>query len=299
MNEWVGFAPLFLARDLGYYEPLPVEFSFVASEGDKRAGLYARRFDVICETVDMFETNRDRADFPGKLIFALDESYGGDGVVASQQITSVRDLRRKTVVAEPGQPAYFALQYVLDQQGMTLADIQVQQMDSADAASAFIAKSAEAAGTYEPYLSRCLQKRPGAHLLVSSRDLAGLIVDIAVVRQETLDMRRKDMETVFRAWCRAMEYVQEHRADAVQRMAKIFKLSPQEFEVAIKGLRYLDAGENRRLFETDGQPGGLPSIFETVGKILKANHITSVTVGADSRVDASVVLSVLRKQNTN
>jgi len=294
MNEWVGFAPLFLARDLGYFNGLPVDFEFVAVEGDKRAGFYAGRFDMMCETVDMFQTSRDSSDYPGKIVFAIDESSGGDGIVASANIRNVKDLAGKTVVAEPGQPAHFVLQYLLSKEGLRLKQLDLQDMNSSDAAAAFIAGKAEAAGTYEPFLTQALQKRPGAHVLVSSKDLPGLIVDVAVVRSETLSSRRQDLTAIYSGWCKATDYIKQHPEDATERMAKAFKLDPAEFKDTISGLRYLDCDDNKRLLGSEAAKGKLYQTFDSIGVILKDNGLTAAVSPASSKIDPSVIGAVAR-----
>lgn len=288
-NEWVGFAPFFLAKEKGFYGDLPVEFEFVALEGDKRAGLYANRFQMICETTDMFQTNRDATPYPGKIVFAIDESYGGDGVVATEEIKTIKDVKGKTAVSEPGQPAHFVLQYVLHKEGMTLNDIKLQNMASADAAAAFIAQRADIAGTYEPYLTNALQKRKGSHLLVSSKDLPGLIVDVAIVNESLMRERGEDVARIYEGWAKALEYFKTNRADAVAIMAKAFKLKPEEFEDTISGLRYFDGERNKELFGNGSQSGPIFATFKSIGEILQANGLTKVVESPTSKIDTSVV----------
>lgn len=288
-NEWVGFAPFFLAKERGYFGDLPVEFSFVALEGDKRAGLYANRFQMICETTDMFQTNRDAVPYPGKIVFAIDESYGGDGVVATEEIKTIKDIRGKTAVTEPGQPAHFVLQYLLHKEGMTLNELNLLNMASADAAAAFIARRADVAGTYEPYLTNALQKRKGAHLLVSSKDLPGLIVDVAIVNDNLMRERGGDVARVYQGWCKAVDYLKSNRPEAVAIMAKAFKLKPEEFEDTISGLRYFDCQRNKELFGNGSQPGPIFETFESIGEILKANGLTKVVDSPTSKIDVSIV----------
>jgi len=289
MNEWVGFAPFFLAKEKGFFGDLNVEMEFVALEGDKRAGLYSGRFDVICESMDMFQTNRDSQDYPGKIAFALDESYGGDGVLAVKEVRSLADLKGRTAVAEPGQPAHFVLQYLLNQKGMTLKDVHFQQMGSAEAASAFMAGKVDVAGTYEPYLSKALQKRPGAHLLVSSKDLPGVIVDVAIMKDETLRNRRGDVEQLYTGWCKAVTYYNEHHDEAVSIMARAFKQTPKEFDESASGLRYFDAKRNVNLFGAQNQPGPVFNTFSTVGNILRTNELTKGVDSPGARIYTGVV----------
>jgi NitT/TauT family transport system substrate-binding protein len=290
-NEWVGFAPFFLAKEKGFYGDLPVEFDFVALEGDKRAGLYAGRFQMICETTDMFQTNRDSIPYPGKIVFAIDESHGGDGVIAIDSVKSLKDLKDKTAVSEPGQPAHFILQYLLHKEGMTLNDIKIQNMTSSDAAAAFIAGRADIAGTYEPYLSNALQKRKGSHLLVSSKDLPGLIVDVAIVNDDIMQKRNEDLRRIYSGWCKAVDYFNNNRSDAVAIMAKAFKLKPEEFEDTISGLRYFDCQRGKELFGNSTQPGPIFDTFKSIGEILQANGLTNAVDTPAAKIDLSIVNS--------
>ncbi len=287
-NEWVGFAPFFLAKEKGYFGDLDVKLHFIDLEGDKRAGLYSGRLQMICETMDMFQTNRDKTDYPGKIVFAVDESLGGDGVVAVAGVTSIKELKGKTVVSEPGLPAHFVLQYLLHKEGMTLEDVELKDMTSADAAAAFIAGRADVAGTYEPYLTKALSKVDGAHLLASTKDLPGLIVDVAIVTDKTLAERRSDVEVIYRGWCRAVRDLESDPEEAVRIMAKVFKLDAKEFNETRSGLRYINNKANRRLFGAEAKPTPIVETFEAVGKILKENGLTKALATGGKKIDLSI-----------
>lgn len=293
-NEWVGFAPFFLAQEKGYFDDLSVSLNFIDLEGDKRAGLYAGRLQMICETIDMFQTSRDTSDYPGKIVFAIDESLGGDGIVATDNVKSIKDLKDKVVVSEPGLPAHFILQYLLHKEGMTLKDVRLQDMTSADAAAAFIAKRADVAGTYEPYLTKALDKRQGAHLLVSTKDLPGLIVDVAIVTDDTLQKRKKDVEAIYRGWCQALHDLENDPDEAVRIMAKAFKLSPEEFNDTRSGLRYINYDENIKRFSNQSEPTYILQTFNMVGQILKENGLTKAVATGKDKVDFSIAIIELQ-----
>lgn len=288
-NEWVGFAPFFLAKEKGFFGDLQVETHFIALEGDKRAGLYSGRFQMICETMDMFQTNRDTSDYTGKIIFAIDESYGGDGVLATKNVRSLKDIRGKNTVGEPGQPAYFILLYLLNKEGMTLKDTNFQNMNSSDAVAAFIAGKVDVAGTYEPYLSTALKKRKGTHILVSSKDLPGLIVDVAIVSEDVLSKKKEDLKKIYEGWVKAIDYFEKNPDESIAIMAKAFKLTPDEFKDTISGLRYLGHKQNQDYFGTQISPGKAFKIFDEIGSILKANNLTKTTAPSSKKIDLSVV----------
>lgn len=287
-NEWVGFAPFFLAKEKEFYGDLEVNLHFIALKGDKRAGLYAGRFQMIAETMDMFQTNRDNPDYLGKIVFAIDDSLGADGVIAIKEIQSLKDIKGRVVVSEPGLPAHFILQYLLHEEGMTIKDLKLRNMTSADAAAAFIAGKADVAGTYEPYLTKAIKKRDGAHLLVSRKDLPGLIVDVAVVSDETLSRRKKDVEKIYRGWCEAVEYFEKKPEEAISIMGKAFKLKPEEFYDTISGLLYFNHSRNQEFFGSK-ETGPIFELFETIGEILKENNLTKATASSNQKIDLSIV----------
>lgn len=294
MNDWVGFGPLFLAKDKGFFGDLPVDLNFIMLEGDRRAALYSGRVEMVCDTIDIFENNRTTADYTGKIVFAIDESFGGDGIVAKQEIQTINDLRGKTAASEPGMPSHFVLQVALRKHGMTLKDMKMQDMASADGVSAFISGRVDAAGAYEPYTTMAIQKRKGAHLLVSSRDFPGLITDVAIVSNEMLQNRREDVRQVYAGWTKAIDYFKINRKEAVAVMAPHFKLSPEEFEKTISGLRYYGEERNLALFGTRGKPGPIFKTFRMIGNVLRANQLTSALAAPASKIDPNIILLQIR-----
>ena len=65
---------------------------------------------------------------PGIIIGTIDESVGGDGVIADGSIKSVADLKGKTVAAEPNIPARLLLQMELKKAGLTFNDLQIKDI---------------------------------------------------------------------------------------------------------------------------------------------------------------------------
>jgi NitT/TauT family transport system substrate-binding protein len=288
-NQWVGFAPFFLAKEKGYFGDLDVSLNFIDVEGDKRAGLESGRLQMICETIDMFQSSRDSKDYPGTIIFAIDESHGGDGVIASAEVSSLKDLKGKTVAAEPGQPAHFVLQFLLHKEGMSLSDLKFTDMTSSDAAAAFIASRADAAGTYEPYLSQALSKRAGSHVLVSTKDLPGLIVDVAIVTNSTLKTHGDDLRRIYAGWCKAVNDINTDPQKSTEIMAKSFKISAKEFDETRSGLRYFGSEENKVLLGATEKSGTLFAKFSEIGNVLVENRITRVASPPDTKISNAVV----------
>src|SRR5438309_731441 len=93
MTMWSGYGPFFLAKEKGFYGDLPVELDFIDTGADQISGLYAGRFQMLAITIDMFLAGKGNAEFPTKIVFAIDHSVGGDAVLADKSIKTVQDLK--------------------------------------------------------------------------------------------------------------------------------------------------------------------------------------------------------------
>ena len=82
------------------------------------AGLFAGQVDVGSATVDDMLPHFDPDD-PYACLLALDESRGGDGIVANKDIKAIADLRGKTVAFPKGTVSEFYLNVLLRQAGLS------------------------------------------------------------------------------------------------------------------------------------------------------------------------------------
>ena len=149
---------MYLAKEKGFFQKqgVDVEIVVIESPADRRAAFAADKIQGLATTVDTHVmTAAAENPIPVKQVLALDDSHGGDGIVAKKEIKTIKDLKGKTVAAQLGAGAsYFWLNYVLAQNGMKLADLKAVDMKAGDAGSAFVAGKVDAAVTWEPWLSR-------------------------------------------------------------------------------------------------------------------------------------------------
>ena len=83
-------------------------------------------------------------------IFQMDKSYGADGIAVRGDVADFAALKGKTVAASaPGTSPYFLLAWMLKQNGMTMRDVRIVNMEPGPAAQAFVAGQNDAAMTYE------------------------------------------------------------------------------------------------------------------------------------------------------
>ena len=137
MSVWLGYAPLYLAKEKGFFQKrgLDVDVVVINSPVDRRAAFAADRIQGFATTVDtLVMTAAAETPIPVKQVLVLDASHGADGIVAKKDIKTIQDLKGKTVAGQMGGGAsYFWLNYVLTQNGMKLSDLKMVDMRAPDA----------------------------------------------------------------------------------------------------------------------------------------------------------------------
>jgi NitT/TauT family transport system substrate-binding protein len=262
-NIWVGFGPLFVAKEKGLFaeEGIEVELINMAIHEALYAGLLAGQVDVSGATVGDMLPHFD-PEQPYACVMALDESRGGDGIVATKDIRSIADLKGKVVAFPERTVSQFFLNVLLKEAGLGQADIEHVEMTADDAGDAFLMQEVDAAVTWEPFLTQGKQSEHG-HLLADSSETPGLIVDCLLAKLEVLDARLPEFRALARAWDAAVHYVEAHTDEANQIMARHvggWLEDPAVFAETMKGVRFYDAERNREYFGTPGQPG---QIYQT------------------------------------
>jgi len=287
MVTFPGYAPLYLAKEKNFFENVDVDLVRIEAIGDLRAALMSGKIDIYAATFDIFQTT-EKLEPPGVGFLAIDESDGADGVVVSDKIKDIADLKGKRVAAEPGLPPYFVLQYMLNKANLTLKDIEFKDVSSQDAGNAFVAGKLDAAGTYEPYLSKSKDLRNGSKILVSSKDIPGLIVDLLFTSDKILKDKPQVLKAVSDGWFKAVEYWQSHPDEAMDVMSKSFGVAKQELAEMKTRLKWMTKEDNTQLFDQKA-PNNAYDTFNLVGDILVKNNSNGSRVWAKDKLTPAII----------
>ena len=289
VTNWVGYAPFYLAQEKGLYAQNGVpklEITRIDDAGARKSAMVSGRIDGYASSIDNWALDSAQGT-EGKIIMACDESLGADGIVAKAAITTVAGLRGKTVGVQPGMPGQFLLFHILKKNGVQPGDVKTVDMDADKAGAAFAAGKIDAAVTWEPWLSKA--KGAGGHVLVSTKDNPGLIVDVLVVPSRILADRRPEAEGVVKAWFAALDYWEVNKSEADGIMAKAMGLKPEEFAAMCEGVNHMDLQENRAYFGTAAQPGPVFGVYDSAGEIWAGEGIIKQATKAADQIDTSIV----------
>ncbi len=289
---WVGYGPLYLAKAKGFFAQEGVDVELVQQQDFRQqfVALAADKVDGIANVVDATISYR----VPGvnyKIVVAMDDSLGGDGIAASNSIKTIADLKGKKVAYETGATAQFFLNVQLHKAGMTEKDITHVDMLGSDAGAALLAGQVDAAVTYEPYLSQ-LRTSATTHVLLDTSTAPGLIIDVLLFSQKVIDQRPDDIKAVVRAYYKALDYLKQNPDDAVKIMAAGvggFLVNPKDFADTLKYVVFYDKARNASYFNAANDP----SVFTTLKNAIEIWGSINPSLGAipdpKNLVDASFI----------
>jgi NitT/TauT family transport system substrate-binding protein len=248
-SAWVGYGPWFIAQDQGYFTEhnLNVTLTDVENPSDRFAALASGHLDGLMTTEDTM-SQYCNAETPFKAFLGLDTSSGGDGIVANG-ITDVAGLKGKTIGVRLGSVSQFFLEYVLQQNGMTDADVTLVDMGQGDVPAALAANRIDAGVTWEPNLSKATDN--GANRVIDSTATPGLIVDIMLLNQSVIDAHPEVPDALVQSWYESIEYLKANPDDGATIMADGL---PSYYETAadvnadMSGVTLYDKTDNEQFF---------------------------------------------------
>lgn len=291
---WVGFAPALVAQDLGYYaeEGLSVDFRFEDDRSNVLAAMARGDIEVDMRTVGEHQGRPRVEATPGTIIGTIDLSVGGDGVLVDGSIGEVADLAGRIVAIEPNIPARLLLQMEMKAAGLSLEDVELREIATADTIAVFADPDVAAVGTYEPFLSQAAGALPDREprILVSSRERSDLIIDIITARDDDLAANPEKYRKFLRGVYRAVDYFEADPAGFAELAAPYYGLSAEEVtEIIDTSLTYTGFEAAGALIGAPGDPGTLHEAFDQIMELNIEFGAAEVRLDPATEIDAAVI----------
>lgn len=289
VSSWVGYGPLWLAEERGYFdeEGVNVDLSLVEVSADRITAMQADRLDASATTIDTWTLfSAQGADLVQ--VLAVDESAGGDGIVAKKEIASIADLKGKSVAVQSASTSQFLLANALQAAGLSLGDLTLLDMSSGDAGAAFVAGQVDAAVTWQPWLANARNTDFG-HVLLDSKETPGLIVDTVAFRPQFVQEHPDAVAAFVRAYYRAIDDIAANPDEANAIMAKSISMDTDDFVATLADLRLWGKDENVAYFGTAEAPGPIDDLVTKAGEFYKEIGVTDNVPDPKTIVDPSFV----------
>jgi NitT/TauT family transport system substrate-binding protein len=265
-STWTGYGPLVVAVQRGLFKKhgLDVSYHVVESASDRKAAIQANQLDGAASTVDTF-TRWAAQGAPIQMVLGIDFSAGGDGIVAKKSITTVRQLKGKSVAVAPGTVSEFFFDYVLQKNGMTINDVNLKDMpDSSVSGSTFAAGKVDAAVTWEPWLTRAAHTGFG-HILVSSAKYPTIIVDALVFRTDFIKAHRSAVQNFVRGYYEAVNYTKTKTGDAYKVIGKYVSETPAQVAGDLQKVPLFGLAKSKSFFGTASNHGPIFTTAQYAG----------------------------------
>jgi NitT/TauT family transport system substrate-binding protein len=294
---WSGYAPIFVAEDLGYFKAMgiKVDIKFDDERADVMAAMARGDIEMDLRTVGEYQGRPRDENTPGIIIGTIDESLGGDGVIAAGDIKSVADLKGKIVASELNIPGRLLLQLDLKKAGLTLKDVKLKEIATADTIAVFADPSVSAVVSYEPYMSQALKVDAARHPseIVSSAQYPGYITDVIIVRADDLKANPQKYREFLEGIYKAVAYYNTDPAGFIKVAAPHYDLSPADFKASIDGtLTYTSLTDTQGMIGAPGKPGTLYNVFDTLMSLNLENGAAGHKLDAAKSIDSTVVSSL-------
>lgn len=279
-----GFRPSKASR---YWKDanLPVEFVKI----DNESSIHAWESDecqVHWTTVDAFTTQvNNLREFRPKLFFQADFSRGGDVMVCRAGIKNVKDLASKhgKVALLRKSPSETLLLKALDVAALDETQVEVISTPSApDAAKTFRGDAVDCAVVWSPDdadLTQGSNAVPGAHVVMSSKQLANAIADAFFAKEDFIRSHKAQLMALTKGWLKGAGEINSNpasKAEAVRILAAGLEQPDDFIRQAVDNVRLATYGDNQNFFGLNSGYSGRTGrqVYEDMaGKYRKAGQI--------------------------
>lgn len=254
-NVWPGYAPIYLAQGLNYFDADLVRPVAFPATTETIAAFRGKAIDAAALTLDEALTLA-QFDAEFAVVLVADISHGADAIVGRTGLTSLTELRGRRIGLETTAVCAYTLARALQKAGLRQEEVTLINVNVNEQESAFGRGAVDAVVTFEPVRTRLLAS--GARLLFDSSQIPNEILDVVVVRTDYLRAHPDVVAGFVGGWFRALAYLKEHPDAAAEKMKGYLKLSAAEVLQSLKGLRLPDRDEVGGLLSGDA-----PRLLET------------------------------------
>jgi NitT/TauT family transport system substrate-binding protein len=277
VNAWPPFELLYLAQEKGFFGEEGVRLDLVdfSSYTGILRSYHQGNIDGFFATLNEVMITENFQDIPAVVLLA-DYSYGADAVVAQDGLAGVSDLRGRKIAFEESGLGSYVLERALEISGLGISDVTAINKLPDEGSEAFRRHQVDAVITYEPDLGRLLRQK-GAHVVFTSKEIPGEIVDVLALRRPVIQGRADEIRAILRAWFKALDEFKAHPREAAEVMAKRQSVSVEEFLQGLGGAHVPDLAENRQLLGTAEHPGPIHQTVDRLGLFLVRHGLAKST----------------------
>ncbi len=288
-SAWPGWFPWQVTLEQGFFEANDVDVEMVWFDDYLRSleALSTGAVDANSQTLNdtLISISGGAAQ---TIVLVNDNSTGNDQIIVSDGIASVDDLAGKTIAVEAGAVSQFLLALVLDDAGLSFADVTIVELAVAEAAAAFKAEQVDAVAAYAPFTTTALE-RPGSTVLATSAEFPGAIPDHLTFDASFVEEHPAEVQKVVQAWFDTLAWIAENRDEAVAIMAERAGVSIEDYESYDSGTTIFDKADNLAAFSPGDSPAHLDHMAAQIADFIVEVGLVEETPSLEGLFDSTFV----------
>ncbi|MBU1567420.1 MAG: OmpA family protein [Proteobacteria bacterium] len=285
VDSWIGYFPLCSSEMKGEMHRVGWLLQCVDDKGDyqgRMAGLAEGKYEMVVATVDSYLLNGKNHDYPGAIVAVLDESKGGDAIVARRDkvanLDAIRTAGDLRVAFTPNSPSHYLLKAAANHFDLPAllpvrSDLRLEMEGSNKALAKLLAGTTDIAVLWEPDVSKALTEKAITKLL-GTEETERLIVDILIAGRKFMQRQPEVISQFLAAYFKVLKKFRDD-PDLLQRevMAET-RLDKDATKAMLKGVVWQSLIDNCEKWFGIAGPGGkaeeriIPTLDSTV-EILK------------------------------
>ncbi|MBF0204379.1 MAG: OmpA family protein [Desulfamplus sp.] len=294
MDNWIGYFPFRskemkqLMRQSGY---LLEANDDNADYGSRMKRLANAESDFAVATVDSYLLNGIKESYPGTIVMVIDESKGGDAILARSDKVKNLDVLKETgsfkIAFTPNSPSHHLAKAASDHFGLTslisLKKNRIETQGSEEACDKLIAGTTDVAICWEPDVSRALSVN-GIVKLLGTEDTRGLIVDILLVNRKYADKYPEVVTLVMEAFFTLLKKYNENPELLQKHVMEETNLDKDTANAMLQGVAWVNFNTNCQSWfgiEVPGassEQGIIDTIEATAGILIRSGDFSTTPI---------------------
>jgi NitT/TauT family transport system substrate-binding protein len=293
--NWIGYGPLYCAAANGFYKRHGADVKLVTfSDNSLMPGaLMGGELDASTLTYDQVIAAAAKG-WKLKVVMPLDYSVGGDAILSSAAVRTVKDLKGRRVAFQPLSPSDFLLGYALAQAGLSGKDVRTVNSTPEGVVAVMATGQVDAGVTYQPSVSMVLKLDGGKryHVLLSSREARGMITDVLAFRESTISKDPKLVDALIRGTMDGLAFMHQQPDKAVAIISKTLEISPDEVRSQLTNVENPSLAQLGDVFQKTASLPSFQASGAIIGDILKKEGQIERLPSIEDTYDARFVASV-------
>ena len=257
LDGWVGYFPLCSPEFKRRMNRVGYGIRCVddsADYKDRFKKLQRDEYHFVAATVDSYLVNGRQYRYPGPIVAVLDESKGGDAIIARKAVIANMDelktAQNVKVAFTPNSPSHHLLKSVVshfDIESLRSDSNFVYSEGSEQALKALRNGAADIAIVWEPEVSKPVSNNEYVRLL-GTEDTQRLIVDILVASQDMVRKQPDLIELFLKTYFSTLKYYRNNNDDLVSDIARHYRIKEEIATSLLSGVEWVSLISNAEIW---------------------------------------------------